>query len=190
MEEMRRKDREMSREFAYEVIDKSRFGTLATIGEDESPYCVPISTAREGEKLYFHSAKQGTKIDNIKRSPNVCMSFVGDLRVPSPMTREDCEKAIREAGSIGSIASKKFTTEFESAVVKGRVTIVEDYEEKKKALRLISEKYTPENMPYFDKAIEASLDITCVLRLDFTSVKGKRKKFDKDGKEMKWEREE
>ena len=38
---MRRKDREMPAEFAYSVIDRSPYGTLATLAEDGTPYCIP-----------------------------------------------------------------------------------------------------------------------------------------------------
>lgn len=40
--EMRRKDRKMDIEFAYSIIDKADFGTLATVTEDGVPYCIPI----------------------------------------------------------------------------------------------------------------------------------------------------
>lgn len=45
-------------------------------------------------------------------------------------------------------------------------------------------------MSYFDAAIDASLDITCVVRIDIERITGKRKKFDNDGVEMKWQRME
>ena len=185
---MRRKDREMDKDFAYSIIDKSEFGTLATLNEDGTPYCIPISTARQGDKIYIHSAYQGRKIENIKRNPNISISFVGDVKVPTPITKEEYEKAISDGGGIGKIVSKKFTTEFESAVIFGTVEIVEDKDEKTLGLKLISEKYVPENMPYFEDAIEASLDRTCVLRIDIKEITGKRKKYDREGIEMKWGR--
>ena len=45
-------------------------------------------------------------------------------------------------------------------------------------------------MPYFMDAVEASLRVTCVLRIDIENISGKRKKYDKDGIEMKWGRME
>ena len=79
MNQMRRKDREMDVDFAYSIIDKADFGTLATVNEDGQPYCIPISIARQDNKIYIHSAYKGRKIENIKRNPNVSMSFVGDV---------------------------------------------------------------------------------------------------------------
>jgi nitroimidazol reductase NimA-like FMN-containing flavoprotein (pyridoxamine 5'-phosphate oxidase superfamily) len=100
MSQMRRKDREMDAEFARSVIDRADFGTLATVNEDGSPYCVPLSTAISDNKIYFHAALEGKKIDNIKRCQKVCLSYVCEVHVPP-------------------IEVDTFTTEFESAVVFG-----------------------------------------------------------------------
>lgn len=178
MQQMRRKDREMNKDFAYSIIDKAQFGSLATTNEDGSPYCIPISFARHGDKVYIHSARQGTKIENIKKNPNVCMSFVGDINIPFP----------DEASSVGRKASEVFTTEFESAIIFGTANIIIDNEEKIFGLRLLCEKYTPNNMSFFDNAVEDALNLTNVIRIDIENISGKRKKYDEDGIEMKWEK--
>lgn len=190
MREMRRKDRAMDEDFAYSVIDKAGYATLATINEDGSPYCIPVSFAREGNRLYLHSAYQGAKMDNIRRNPQVCLSFVGEVQVPPPRTGEQIAEAMKDPKTFGKYLGTIFTTEYESAVIFGTATIIEDREEKIRGLKLIAEKYTPWNMPYFEAAVEASLKVTCVLRIEITAVTGKRKKYDKDGVEMKWGRME
>lgn len=43
-------------------------------------------------------------------------------------------------------------------------------------------------MGFFDDAIKDSLRVTNVIRIDIKDVSGKRKKYDKDGIEMKWGR--
>lgn len=190
MNEMRRKDREMDKDFALSIVDKVAFANITTMNEDNTPHTIPISIARDGDNIYMHSASSGTKIDNIKRSPVATMTFVGEVKVPPPIKQSEYEEAEKE-GSIGRmLLSKKFTTEFESAVAYGRIYIVEDEEEKVKGLRLISEKYTPDNMPYFDKAVEVSRGVVTVLRFEIDEIKGKRKKFDIHGEEMKWGRME
>ena len=165
---MRRIDREMDRDFALMVVDKCEYATLAMIDKDGSPYCVPITIARDGNSVYFHSAKDGQKIAALRNDPNVCMSCVGDtLR-----------------------AIDKFTTEFESAILKGIASEVIDDEEKIHALRLICERHTPTNMHEFDTAIEKSLFRTGVWKIEIADITGKRKKYDKEGKEMKFGRME
>lgn len=165
---MRRVDREMDKDFALMVVDKCEYATLAMVDTDGTPYCVPITIARDENTVYFHSAKEGQKIAALKKDPNVCMSCVGDtLR-----------------------ATDKFTTEFESAILRGKAEEVIDDAEKIHGLRLICERHTPANMHEFDMAIEKSLFRTSVWKIDITDITGKRKKYDKHGEEMKFGRME
>lgn len=180
MGNMRRRDREMDKSFAFSVMDNAAFGTLATINEDGTPYCIPISYVRHEDSIYIHSAFQGTKMNNIKSNPKITMSFVGAVKVPFPNV--ESKSSIK--------GSSVFTTEFESAVITGTALIIEDIEEKIFGLRLICQKYTPDNMRFFDETISSAINITCVIRIDIESITGKRKKYDVNGEEMKWGRME
>ena len=165
---MRRHDREMPREFAIEVVDKCEYAVLAMLDPDGAPYCVPLSIVRMGERIYFHSARDGFKLDCLKASPRVCISCVGDT----------CR------------AKDKFTTEFESAIVRGTAEVVTDDAERIAALRALCERHTPSNMAQFDAAIERSLARTLVVSVSIESITAKRKKYDKNGEEMKFARME
>lgn len=165
---MRRKDRQMPEEFALKVIDKCPFAQVAMTDLQGQPYCVPLSVARDGHVIYFHSAAEGSKTDILRVNPQVYVSCVGDV----------------------TPAQDKFTTEFESAGFCGTATEITDKDKKIKALRLICEKYTPSNMDSFDSAIERSLDRTAVWKISIESLTGKRKKYDKSGEEMKFGRTE
>lgn len=180
MIEMRRKDRQMDEKFAYGVIDKAEYGTLATINEDNTPYCIPISYVRHEDKIYIHSAYQGTKINNIKANNSVTMSFVGNTHIPFP----------DPVSSVGMKESEVYTTEFESAIIKGTANFIDNEDEKLLALRLLCEKYCPNNMQFFEVAVKSSLKVTCVIRIDIEDIKGKRKKYDSNKQEMKWGRME
>ena len=152
MRPMLRKDREMNREFAEAVIDKCRFFVMATVSQGEEPYCVPISMVREGEWLYFHSAMEGHKIENLKANNHVCISCVGDTGIPPG----------------------KFTMEYESAIVFGKAEELKSVEEKIQALRLISQRYTPDNMAAFDIAIKRDINRTAVWRIHIDEISGKK----------------
>ncbi len=165
---MRRADREMSREFALEMADKCEYAILSMIDPNGMPYCVPVTIARDNDVIYFHSAREGEKIDAMRKNPNVCMACVGDTKR----------------------ALDKFTTEFESAILRGEACEVTSDAEKIHALRLICERHTPANMKEFDTAITRSLPRTAVWKIQISSITGKRKKYDKDGKEMKFGRME
>lgn len=68
---MRRKDREMSREFALEVSDKCEWAVLSMTDREGMPYAVPITIVRDGDAIYFHTAKAGRKLDILKQNPEV-----------------------------------------------------------------------------------------------------------------------
>ena len=165
---IRRKDREMPRNFALTIADTCAFSVMATVNPDGTPYCIPLSLARESEWLYFHCTREGHKIDNLRHQNRVCISCVGNVKV----------------------IPGEFSIEYESAIITGVASEVTVSEEKIHALELISRRYTPENMADFDNAIRRSLDITAIWKIHIDEISGKRKKLDKDGKEMKFGRME
>ena len=187
---MRRKDREMNREFGMKIIDKSRYGVISMVDEDNEPYGIPLSIVRDGDNLYFHSAMEGRKVKIFEKNPNASVVFVGEIKVPENYTKEELDEIVKDESKAVLLISSVFTTEYESAVVKGKVKLVEDKEEKIKAMKLICEKYTPTKMDYFDMAIKAGLKRTNVYSIKIEEFTGKRKKYDTDGEEMKWGRME
>ncbi len=150
---MRRKDREQSREFALNVADTCDYAVMSMVDFEGKPYCVPLSIVRDGEKLYFHCATEGFKIDCLRNNNNVCISCVGRTRnIP-----------------------EEFTTEYESAIILGKAFEVTDKEEKIHALRLICLRYAESNMAEFDSAVERSLARTGIWKINIESVTGKAK---------------
>lgn len=186
---MRRKDREMSREFGIEVIDKSRYGILSMV-DDNEPYGIPLSIARDEDNLYFHSAMDGRKAKILQKNAIVSVAFVGDVKTPENYTKEELDEIVKDESKVDLLGRSVFTTEYESAIVKGKVKLVEEEEEKVKAMRLICEKYTPTKMDYFNIAIKSGLKTTNLYRVEIEEIKAKRKKYDVQGEEMKWGRME
>lgn len=161
---MRRKDREMNAEFALTVADKCEWAIMGMVDINGMPYCIPLSIARFNNLIYFHSAKDGFKIECLKHDNNVCITCVGDTyRVPD-----------------------EFTTEYESAIISGKAYEITDDNEKIFALKLICERHTPLNMNNFIDAINQSLHRTAVWKIEIENITGKRKKYGKDGKELKF----
>lgn len=161
---MRRKDREMGRDFALMVLDKAEWVTLAMIGTDGLPYCIPINMARDGEWLYLHSAPAGEKVECLRANPKVCVSAVGDT----------------------CVIPEKYTTEFESAVVYGTAEEITEPEEKKEALHIFCAKYCGEHMARFEQVVAGSFARTALFRIRMDRVAAKRKKYGADGKELKF----
>ena len=120
--EMRRKNCVISTEAAEKLLREGDFGVLALSGDDGYPYAVPINYAVEGNKIYFHSAKTGHKLDAIKNNDKVSFCVV------------DRHEVIAE----------EFTTYFSSAIAFGRIRIVEDNDDpdKRRGLELLADKYS------------------------------------------------
>ena len=82
-----------------------------------------------------------------------------------------------------------FTLQYKSAMAVGKAEMVKDRDEKIEALRAICERFLPNHMDAFDDAIARSLERTVVVKIILTEPPtGKRKQYDKEGEEMKWQR--
>lgn len=182
---MRRRDREMDREFGLEIIDRSKYGILSMVDENKEPYGIPLSIVREGNFLYFHSAREGRKVDIFKKNTNVSLAFVGGVEVPENYTKSELEEITKDMSKVSLLISNVFTTEFESVIVKGKVKLIEDEKERTRAMKLICQKYTPTKMEHVDMALKAGLSKANVYKIEMENISAKRKKYDKDGKEIK-----
>lgn len=116
---MRRFRQELPIEETKEILCNGRECVLAVSGDDDYPYAVPINYVYDGEHIYLHSARQGHKIDALKRNPRLSLCVVAQ----------------------GDIVPEEFTTYFRSAIVFGRARFIENEEEKIEALRKLSRKY-------------------------------------------------
>lgn len=148
--EMRKSTRALSEAEAYEILKNGEYGILSTQNEDGYSYGVPLSYALEGNNLYFHGAREGQKLDNIKINPKVCFTVVGATEV----------------------IPDKFSTKYESSIAFGKAEII-DGAEKSNALKLFIEKYSPQfkdaGMEYINKASS----VTTIIKLTIEHLTGK-----------------
>ena len=122
-DDVRRRDRLLSEQRATELIRIAEYGVLSMIDEDGQPYAIPVNHVWDGEdSLYIHCAPEGKKLRAIAKNPKVCLCIVGDV----------------------NLLPSKFTTEYESVVIRGLARIGLDEEERMKALHLLIDKLSPE----------------------------------------------
>ncbi len=78
---MKRKDREITDKTQIEDILKK--GNLLNLGliDENSPYVVPMNYGYSDGKIYLHCAREGHKIDLIRKNPNVCFTVSIDVEV-------------------------------------------------------------------------------------------------------------
>lgn len=150
---MRRGNLEVSSERAFDILENGDYGFLSTVSEDGSPYCVAVSHILHEKAIYFHCAKQGHKIDNIRRDNRVCFTVTGRTRV----------------------VQAELTVEYESAVVFGRAEFIDDKQEKLSAMLKICEKYTPEFIGKAKEIIPQALDKMLIGKITVEQISGKVK---------------
>lgn len=150
--EMRRKKQILSMEDAEDILYRGTSGVLAVSGDDDYPYAVPLSYVYDGEKLYFHSARNGHKLDAISRNARVSFCVI------------DQDQIIPE----------EYTTYFRSVIVFGTIHIMEDESEKRNAIEKLALKYAPDDTPESrEKAIDREWKPLCMLEMLPEHISGK-----------------
>lgn len=149
---LRRKDRLISdAEEVMAILDDARVMTLA-LADGGQPFAVPVYYAREGNSLWFHSAREGSKVRILRENPRLC--FVVSL----------------DQGFIPSESPCDFEARHRTAIGFGRACFVDDGGEKRRALGLIVARFSKAKFDFPQEAIERTL----VVRVDIESLTGKR----------------
>lgn len=147
---MRRHRQALPAEECQSILARNTHGVLATVGNDGYPYAVPLSYAVAGDKIYFHSAVVGHKIDALRACDKVCFTVV------------DADEVVAE----------KFTTYYRSVIVFGRARILTDPADLRSALEALADKYSP-NAHGREKEIEGALSRVAVIELTPDEITGK-----------------
>ncbi len=72
------------------ILSSTNIGRLATNGADGYPYVTPVNFVWHEEKIYFHSALMGEKLNNLERDLKVCfevdipLAYLGTGHDPEP----------------------------------------------------------------------------------------------------------
>lgn len=137
-----------------EILKNASSGVLAVSGDGGYPYAVPLSFAYADGEIYFHCAKSGHKLDAIKNNPRV--SFC--------VTAQD------------DVQPAAFTTHYKSVIVFGKAEIIEDEKEIYSAVKLLSEKYSPDYLKESDEEYEKFRKSLCAVKITAEHITGKKAK--------------
>jgi len=113
--EMRRHAQQMDAASAIEVLENGKTGILAVLGDMGYPYTVPLNYAYRENKIYFHCARSGHKLDAIRSCDKVSFCVI------------DMDEVVPET----------LSTDYRSVIAFGRAREVENKAELFGALRLI-----------------------------------------------------
>ncbi|MEI0478297.1 pyridoxamine 5'-phosphate oxidase family protein [Brachyspira pulli] len=150
--EMRRKKQLLSNSDSISILKKCTSGVLAVSGDDDYPYTVPLSYVYDDNKIFFHAAKSGYKLDAIKNNNKVSFCVI---------EKDD-------------IKPEEYTTYYRSVIVFGRAFIIEDDNIKRGAIEKLALKYYPDDIKENrDKAINNEYNALCIIELDIEYMTGK-----------------
>jgi len=154
-----------------EFLRQSNIGHIATRW-DEQPFITPSTFWYDPERheIYFHSNITGRVRANAERHPEVCFetSKTGKL-LPSNIALE-------------------FSIQYESVIAFGRIHILDDDEEKRRALYGLMEKYFPtmEAGNHYRPITSKELARTSVYAIAVNSWSGKRNWSDQTDQSLDW----
>ncbi len=150
--EMRRIKQALAPQECIRILEKGASGVLALSGDDGYPYAIPISYVYNDSKLYFHSARNGHKIDAVRQ----------------------CQKASFCVIEQDHIVPEKYTTFYRSVIAFGRIRILEEEAEIRDSIEMLAVKYHPVDTPEGRlQAINRDFNRLCMIELSIEHLSGK-----------------
>ncbi len=95
------------------------------VDSDGMPYIVPLNFGYENRSLYFHSAREGRKIDILRTNSRVCIEFCPDHELVLGDGACEC------------------TMKYRSVIAFGRASIVEDDAGRRAGYDILMRQYKP-----------------------------------------------
>lgn len=149
---LRRNERALAEEDARELLTHGIYGILSLRSPDGGAYGIPLHFVWDGEdKLYFHAAPEGRKLDCLQYVSKVSFCIVGE----------------------SAVQARHFSTSYRSAILEGNANIVKSPDIKKQALHMLLAKYTPAETEPGQKYAERALNQTLIIQLTINTWCGK-----------------
>ena len=118
---MRRHGQQLDQELVDKILTEQPRGVLSVIGDDGYPYGIPLNFVFVDNKIYFHCATTGHKLDAIQACDKASFCVLSD--------------GVPEEGS--------WWYHFDSVIAFGRIKRIDDPDELVLHLRQLAEKYFP-----------------------------------------------
>jgi nitroimidazol reductase NimA-like FMN-containing flavoprotein (pyridoxamine 5'-phosphate oxidase superfamily) len=138
-----------------DLLNSCHIGRLGTVGSDGWPMVKPLNFAWHEGSIYFHSALEGEKLEDIRRDDRVCF----EVDLPLAYVKGTVENPCRAEYL------------YRSVIIRGRARLVESPSEKVTALNALMAKYQPEGE--WREFPGEKLAITGVVRIDVEDMCGK-----------------
>jgi nitroimidazol reductase NimA-like FMN-containing flavoprotein (pyridoxamine 5'-phosphate oxidase superfamily) len=152
-EQMRRAEKEITNRREIDSILSKAIVCRIGIIDHETPYIVPMNFGYKDDILYLHSAQDGKKIELLKRNPKVCFEVECDLEI------------------INTGIPCKWSMNYTSVIGYGKANFITDIEQKRKALHIIIDHYSPGSSYIFP---EKNLKEVTVIKIEISDMTAKK----------------
>ena len=142
------------RETIYSVLDEA-FICHVGFTVDGQTFVIPTSFVRDGDKIYIHGASVSRMLKSLAEGIEICVT----------VTLID--------GLVLARSVFNHSMNYRSVVMFGRAEMIEDRDEKMKALHIFTEKLIPGRWDDSRIPNEKELNVTTVLSLDITEASAK-----------------
>lgn len=150
---MRRIKNEISAEDAKILLRNNKRAAFSVNGDDGYPYTIPINFYydEDDNKIYFHSAKAGHKIDAVKANDKVCFTTWND----------------------GYLDDGDWAYRVSSCVVFGRAKLIEGREITEEKVRKFARKYYP-SAEAVEEEIKKDINRVQLVAIEIEHISGKK----------------
>ena len=151
--ELRRIKNKISIEEAKELLHKEKRGVFAVNGDNGYPFAIPVDYFfdEQDNKIIFHGAKSGHKVDSLKKDNKVCFTIFGD-----------------ESFNEGDWAPY-----LKSVVVFGRCNMIEDIDITTDKIRTLASRFYPSSEEV-ELEIQKYIKDALLYEIDIEHICGKK----------------
>lgn len=135
-----------------EIISKCKICRVGMVDGDV-PYVLAMNFGYKDQTVWLHCAKEGKKIDILKRNNKVCLEFDTDHKLFARHEHVAC--------------SWRFA--YRSVLVHGNAILIDNYDDKIKALNVFMKNYSDREFEYSKPAVDNIL----IIKIPVESITGR-----------------
>jgi len=150
---LRRKDKEITDKKEIESIIQRANVCRIGLSENNIPYVIPVNFGYKSNRIYFHSAPMGKKIDILKNNNNICFEI--DIDHELFISDNICNSSMKYRSVIGF----------------GKAFLINNIEEKRDAFNIITNHYITGNSHEYNERL---LKKIAIVKIEIDSMTGKK----------------
>lgn len=125
------------REFIEKTIQECKECFVGMIDMEGLPYVIPMNFGYKDDVIYLHSGPEGSSIRYLENNPDVCITFCTNTELTHQNEEVACSYRVK-----GS-----------SVICRGKVSFIEDLNDKVEALDILMSQYTKQPFKYSEPSV-------------------------------------